>query len=270
MFALALLFATWTDVANALGRAGTEMPGGVYKVSFPRSDLDVVAGGVHVKPALALGSWAAFIRTEHGAMAMGDLVLTENEVNDVISALQAGGIEQSALHNHLIGESPRVMYLHFDGRGDEVKLAKALHDALARTKTPPPTASAAAAGTPLPLDDILGAKGKLNGVVTQYSIARKQTIKAHGVVIPPAAGVATAINFQPTAAGRAATTGDFVLLGNEVNPVIRALRAGGIAVTAIHSHMLDEEPRLFFLHFWGEDDVAKLARTLRKALDATK
>src|SRR5207244_1299289 len=119
---LALLLATWTDVATALGRSGTEMPGGVYKVSFPRSDLDVVAGGVHVKPALALGSWAAFIRTEHGAMAMGDLVLTENEVNDVISALQAGGIEQSALHNHLIGESPRVMYLHFDGHGDEVKL----------------------------------------------------------------------------------------------------------------------------------------------------
>ena len=270
MFALALLFATWTDVANALGRAGTEMPGGVYKVSFPRSDLDVVAGGVHVKPALALGSWAAFIRTGHGAMTMGDLVLTENEVNDVISALQAGGIEQSALHNHLIGESPRVMYLHFDGHGDEVKLAKTLHDALAKTKTPPPSASATAGGTLLPLDDILGAKGKLNGVVTQYSIPRKQTIKARGVVIPPAAGVATAINFQPTADGHAATTGDFVLLGNEVNPVIRALRAGGIAVTAIHSHMLDEEPRLFFLHFWGEDDAAKLARTLRKALDATK
>jgi len=203
-------------------------------------------------------------------MAMGDLVLTESEVNDVISALQAGGIEQSALHNHLIGESPRVMYLHFDGHGDEVKLAKALHDALAKTKTPPPTASAATTGTPLPLDDILGAKGKLTGVVTQYSIPRKQTIKAHGVVIPPAAGVATAINFQPTADGRAATTGDFVLLAREVNPVIRALRAGGIAVTAIHSHMLDEEPRLFFLHFWGEDDAAKLARTLRNALDVTK
>ena len=166
---LALLLATWTDVATAMGRTGTEMPGGVYKVSFPRSDLDVVAGGVHVKPALALGSWAAFMRTKDGAMAMGDLVLTENEVNDVISALQAGGIEQSALHNHLIGESPRVMYLHFDGHGDEVKLAKTLHDALAKTKTPPPSASATAGGTLLPLDDILGAKGKLNGVVTQYT-----------------------------------------------------------------------------------------------------
>src|SRR2546421_4639367 len=163
MFALALLFATWTDVATALGRSGTEMPGGVYKVSFPRSDLDVVAGGVHVKPALALGSWAAFIRTEHGAMAMGDLVLTETEVSGVIDALQAGGIEQSALHNHLIGESPRVMYLHFDGHGDEVKLAKALHDALARTKTPL-TAPPAPPGPSLTLgvttDPILGASGK--------------------------------------------------------------------------------------------------------------
>ena len=268
---LALLFATWTDVATALGRTGAEMPGGVYKVSFPRADLDVVAGGVHVKPALALGSWAAFVRTEHGAMTMGDLVLTEDEVSPVVDALQAGGIEQSALHNHLLGESPRVMYLHFDGHGDEVKLAKALHDALAKTKTPPPpAASAPPSGAPLSLDEILGSAGKLNGVVTQYSIPRKETIKAHGVVIPPAAGVATAINFQPTGENRAATTGDFVLLGSEVNPVIRALRRGGIAVTAIHSHMLDEEPRLFFLHFWGEGDYVRLARTLRRALDATK
>ena len=270
MFALALLFATWTDVANALGRAGTEMPGGVYKVSFPRSDLDVVAGGVHVKPALALGSWAAFIRTGHGAMAMGDLVLTENEVNDVISALQAGGIEQSALHNHLIGESPRVMYLHFDGHGDEVALAKTLRAALAKTKTPPPAPPGPSLTLGVTTDPILGATGKPNGGVLQYSIPRKETIKAHGVVIPPAAGVPTAINFQPTNAGRAATTGDFVLLGSEVNRVIRALRAGGIRVTAIHSHMLDDEPRLFFMHFWGEDDAAALARTLRKALDATK
>ena len=266
MFALALLFATWTGVANVLGRAGAEMPGGVYKVSFPRSDLDVVAGGVHVKPALALGSWAAFFPAAHGTMVMGDLVLAEGEVDGVIDALQAGGIEQSALHNHLLGESPRVMYLHFGGRGDEVALAKTLRAALAKTKTPPPSPPAQPRAV-LALDEILGAAGKRAGDVVQYSVPRKQTIKAHGAVIPPAAGVATAINFQPTNEGRAAATGDFVLLASEVNPVIRALRAGGIAVTAIHSHMLDEEPRLFFMHFWGEDDAAKLARTLRGALD---
>jgi len=264
---LAILLATWTNVADVLGRAGTEMPGGVYKVSFPRGDLDVVAGGVHVRPALALGSWAAFVRTPRGTMVMGDLVLTEDEVNPVIDALQAGGIEQSALHNHLIGETPRVMYLHFDGHGDEVKLAKTLHDALAKTKTPPPSPPAQPRAV-LALDDILGVKGKVAGDVVQYSVPRKETVKAHGAVIPPAAGVATAINFQPTNEGRAATTGDFVLLGSEVNPVLRALRAGGIRVTAIHSHMLDETPRLFFMHFWGEDDAAKLARTLRKALEA--
>ena len=258
---LAILLATWTNVADVLGRAGTEMPGGVYKVSFPRGDLDVVAGGVHVRPALALGSWAAFVRTPRGTMVMGDLVLTEDEVNPVIDALQAGGIEQSALHNHLIGETPRVMYLHFDGHGDEVKLAK--------TKTPPPSPPAQPRAV-LALDDILGVKGKVAGDVVQYSVPRKETIKAHGAVIPPAAGVATAINFQPTHEGRAAATGDFVLLGSEVNRVIRALRAGGIRVTALHSHMLDEQPRLFFMHFWGEADAEKLARALRKALDVTK
>jgi hypothetical protein len=271
---LSLLFATppkWAGVDAALGRSGTELPGGVYKVAFPRSDLDVVAGGVHVKPALALASWAAFLNTEHGTMTMGDLVLTEDEVNPVISTLQAGGIEQSALHNHLIGESPRVMYLHFDGHGSAAALAKTLHDALAKTKTP---MSAPAAAPPpaveLNLDGILGAAGKANGGVLQYSIARKSAVRAGGVVIPPAAGVATAINFQPTGNGRAATTGDFVLIGSEVNPVIRALRNGGIAVTAIHSHMLDDEPRLFFMHFWAEGDAVALARTLRRALDVTK
>ncbi|HEY6138717.1 MAG TPA: DUF1259 domain-containing protein [Thermoanaerobaculia bacterium] len=269
MFALALLFATWTGVADALGRAGAEMPGGVYKVSFPRSDLDVVAGGVHVKPALALGSWAAFVPSAHGTMVMGDLVLAEDEVDGVLDALQAGGIEQSAVHNHLLGESPRVVYVHFDGHGDAVKLAKALRGALDRTKTPPPSPPAQPRAV-LALDDILGAKGKIAGDVVQYSFPRKETIKAHGEVVPPAAGVATAINFQPTNEGRAAATGDFVLLGSEVNRVIRTLRAGGIRVTALHSHMLDEQPRLFFMHFWGEADAAKLAHTLRKALDLTK
>jgi len=266
LFALSLLFATWTHVDTILGRGGADMPGGVHKYSFPRSDLDVVAGGVHVRPALALGSWAAFVPTKDGAMAMGDLVLTEEEVEPVIDALQAGGIEQSAVHNHLLGETPRVVYVHFDGHGDVVKLAKTLHEALAKTKTPPPSAPVDFSVV-LSLDDILGVKGKPAGDVMQYSIPRPFTVKAHGIVIPPAAGVATAINVQHTNGTRAATTGDFVLLASEVNPVIRALRAGGIAVTALHSHMLDEQPRLFFMHFWAEDDAVKLARTLRKALD---
>ena len=265
--------ADWTAVETVLGRSGSAQPGNVHKFGFPRSDLDVRIGDVRLKPALALGSWAAFMDMGRGnAMAMGDLVLTESEVNDVISALQAGGIEQSALHNHVLGESPRVMYLHFGGHGDAVALARTLRSALERTKTllEPPSGTAAAPELPAAeMDRILGYTGKPNGGVLQYSVPRAERIVEHGMEVPPAAGMATAINFQPTGDGRAAITGDFVLLSSEVNPVIRELRAGGIYVTALHSHMLDEEPRLFFMHFWANDEAVKLAKALRRALDRT-
>lgn len=264
----------WKPVEQALGRAGSLQPGGVYKVGFPRSDLAVVAGGVAIKPALALGSWAAFKESGGHAMVMGDLVLLESEVNRVISALQSGGIEQSAVHNHLIGESPRVLYVHFGGHGDAAALARTLHDALALTKTPLAAPASAASPPPLDLptadlDRILGHSGKANGGVYQFSIARPETIAEQGMEIPPAMGTATAINFQPAGRGRAAISGDFVMVAAEVNPVIRALRGGGIAVTALHSHMLGETPRLFFMHFWAVDDARKLAVTLRAALDRT-
>jgi hypothetical protein len=264
----------WKDVEQALGRAGASLPGDVYKVSFPRSDLSVTADGVTVKPGLALGSWIAFRESANGqVMTMGDLVLLESEVNPVIDVLQAGGIEQSALHNHLISETPHVMYLHFGGHGDAAKLAATLHAALAVTKTPMGPAAAPASPAPaldLPtadLDRILGYAGKANGGVDQFSVPRAETITEHGDDVPPSMGTATAINFQPTGGGRAAISGDFVMIAAEVNPVIRALRAGGIKVTAVHSHMLDETPRLFFMHFWANDDAARLATTLRSALD---
>ena len=279
--AIALVFAScasappprpdWSAVEAVLGRSGSAQPGNVQKFGFPRGDLDVRIGDLRLKPALALGSWAAFIDLGGGnAMAMGDLVLTEGEVNEVISALQAGGIEQSALHNHVLGEMPRVMYLHFGGHGQAVALARALRTALERTKTPltPPSGTAAAPELPsAEMDRILGYTGKPNGGVLQYSAPRAERIVEHGMEIPPAAGMATAINFQPAGEGRAAITGDFVMLAGEVNPVIRELRAGGIEVTALHSHMLDEEPRLFFMHFWANDDAVKLATALRRALD---
>jgi len=260
----------WSDVAPALGKSGSLQPGNVYKVSFPRSDLAVRVDDVQLKPGLALGSWAAFLQLREHAMVMGDLVLTEDEVNDVISALQAGGIEQTALHNHLLRELPRVMYLHFNGHGDAVALARTLRGALEKTKTPFAAAGAPATTIDLPtteLDTLLGAPGKIAGGAYQFAIPRAERITADGVEIPPAAGVATAINFQPVGNGRAAISGDFVLLASEVNGVIRELRGGGIDVTALHSHMLDEEPRLFFMHFWANDDALKLARTLRRALD---
>jgi len=260
----------WKDVDAALGKSGMIQPGDVYKVSFPRSDLDVTVGDVHVRPALALGSWVAFIDTGSTAMVMGDLVLLESEVNDVIAALRIGVIEQTALHNHLLGESPHVMYLHFGGHGDAVALARTLHAALARTRTPMAAPSSTPPSVDLPtadLDRIIGVSGKSNGGVYQFSVPRSERILDHGMVIPPSAGVATAINFQPTGSGRAAISGDFVMRANEVNSVIGALHDGGIAVTALHSHMLTEEPRLFFMHFWANDDAVKLATALRVALD---
>jgi hypothetical protein len=267
----------WSAVDRALGRPGKPQPGEVQKYSFPRSDLHVTVDGIALKPALALGSWVAFKRTggsADDAMAMGDLVLAETEVPDVISKLQAGGVRQTALHNHLQRESPAVMYLHIEGQGDPVKVAETIRAALATTKTP----AAATPGQPpvaFPLDTTalareVGYGGTVNGGVYQLSAPRAEPVRMEGMEIPASMGVATVINFQPTGKGKAAITGDFVLTAAEVNPVIRTLQQNGIAVTALHSHMLEEEPRLFFMHFWANDDALRLARGLRVALDKTK
>jgi hypothetical protein len=264
----------WKTVGQALGKEGSMQPGDVYKVSLPRSDLQVTAGGVRLKPALALGSWVAFKRMGDAAMVMGDLVLTEDEVTPVMTKLQEGGVEQTALHNHVLHESPRVMYMHISAHGDPEKIAKAIHDALALSKTPMNTSPPAPAGgaqdiglDTKQLDQLMGQSGKVNGGVYQFSVPRAEAVTDNGMEVPPSMGLATAINFQPTDAGRAAITGDFVLTASEVNPVIRALRENGIEVTALHSHMLTENPRLFFMHFWANDDAQKLARGLRLALD---
>jgi len=266
----------WSAVEEALGRKGAMQPGNVIKFSFPRGDLTVTTGGVTLKPALALGGWVAFKETAKGeAMAMGDLVLTDEEVSPVMTALQAGGVQQTAVHNHILHESPRVMYMHISAHGDAAKIAHTIHDALGQSKTPlgpasPPTAPSAADLDTAGIAKALGVAGKLNGVVYQVSVPRSEKIMEMGQEVPPSMGVATGINFQPTGGGKAAITGDFVLRGNEVNPVIRALRDHGIEVTALHSHMIDEEPRLYFMHFWANDDAVTLAKGLRAALDQTK
>jgi biotin operon repressor len=265
----------WKGVEDAMGRPGQVQPGDVLRFAMPRKDLHVMRGDVAIKAGLALGGWAAFVHTEHGAMVMGDLVLTEDEVGPVMRKLQEGGIEISAVHNHLLGESPHVMYMHISSHGDAVKMAHAIHDAVALTKTPGPDAGSAPAATePLGIDqkaieETLGRSGKVNGGILQFGVPRVESVTEDGMVVPPSMGVATAINFQPTGAGKAAITGDFVLLGKEVNPVMKALRENGIEVTAVHSHMLMEEPRLFFMHFWANDDAVKLAKGLRAALDST-
>jgi hypothetical protein len=262
----------WSKVDQALGKAGSNQPGGVHKYGLPRSDLKVTVDGVPLKPTLALGSWIGFMPMGSGTMFMGDLVLTENEVSPVMKRLIEDGIEITAVHNHLLRTSPAVFYMHVGGQGDPVKLAQSLHAALALSQTPFASAAPAAAPPTIDLDTAaidtaLGAKGTINGGVYQFGIPRAESITEDGMAIPPSMGTAIAINFQPTGGGKAAITGDFVLLGNEVNPVLKALRDNGIEVTALHSHMIDDSPHLFFMHFWANDDVTKLSHGLRAALD---
>ena len=261
----------WQAVEQAMGKAGTLQAGDVYRVSLPRTDLQVTARGVPVQAALALGSWVAFKSMGSETMVMGDLVLTEDELNPVMLALQQGGVEQTAVHNHLLGESPRVLYMHISGHGDPVRLAETIHSALTLSGTPFTAPAAAAPADPgldtAHLEAILGYKGNASGSVYQFSIPRAERITDMGMEVPPAMGTGTAINFQPTGGGRAAITGDFPLLASEVNPVIRALRDNGVEVTALHSHMLSEQARFFFMHFWANDDALMLARGLHAALD---
>jgi len=265
----------WSAVIAAMGRTGTLQPDGVMKFSFPRSDLNVTLDGVRLRPSFALGTWIAFKKlNSRDAMVMGDLVLTEPEVPAVMSRLeQSGWVMETALHNHLLGESPRVVYMHIHNDGDARQIATAIHGALALTGTPITAVNNPPAPVPFELDTasikrILGYAGKVNGGVYQVSVPRHERIQMGPVEIPASMGVSTAINFQPTGNRTAAVTGDFVLTAGEVPKVISALRRNGIIVTALHNHMLVETPTLFFMHFWARDDVVKLATGLRVALDA--
>jgi Domain of Unknown Function (DUF1259) len=265
--------AAWDAVDKTLGRSGRVLPGEVHRYGWPRSDLHVTVGGVEVAPALALGSWAGLFKagSEGHVMAMGDLVLLSDEVNPVVRALQAGGLDVLAVHNHLIGESPQVVYVHFGGHGEPANVAQALRAALDTTKTPMGATAAApspSAEETAAFDKVqagLGRKGTLAGRVLQVSAPRAGKIEEDGVEIPASAGMATALNFQ-VIESRVATTGDFVLVAEEVNPVVRELQAHGIQVTALHSHMLRESPRLFFMHFWGLDDPTRIGEGLKAAL----
>ena len=262
----------WKSVDASLGKAAT-VSGDVHRYAFPRSDLQVTVDGVAIRPALALGGWVAFEPAHGGAMVMGDLVLLETEINPVMAKLLEGGIDITAVHNHLLRANPETFYMHIGGHGDPVRMAEVIRSALALSKTP----LVAASSTPPPLvdldtaqlDRIIGARGQANGGVYQFNVPRRDPVIETGVNVPTAMGSANAINFQPTGGGKAAITGDFVITGDEVNPLIRALRLNGIEVTAVHSHMLTEQPRLFFVHFWANDDALKLANGLRSALEKT-
>ena len=265
----------WKKVDEAIGRSAA-VGGDVHRYGFPRTDLNVTLDGVTIKPSLALGGWTAFKPAHGGAMVMGDLVLLDTEINAVMSKLMANGIEITAVHNHLLRSNPPTFYMHISGHGDPVKLASAIRTGLAESKTPltPPTPPASPPAIDLDtaqLEQIIGVKGQNNGGVYAFGVPRRDPVNEGGMQIAPAGpmGLATGINFQPTGGGKAAITGDFVLTAEEVNPVIKTLRDNGIEVTAIHSHMLDEQPRLIFMHFWANDDAVKLAKGLRAALDKT-
>lgn len=262
--------AGWEGVEKVFSQKG-KAQGDMYKLTFPRSDLSVKMGEVTVEPALALTSWIGFKKMGNGAMMMGDMVLLESEVAPVIEKIVAEGLEITAIHNHLIGSRPVVMYLHFGGHGKPEKLAAAMHRVLSVTATPliPPAQSEAKQAPDWSkVEKILGKTGQKKGNVIQFSFARKEKVMEGGMEIPPFMGVAFPLNLQMVD-GKAASTGDFVLVGKEVNPVIKALTEHGITVTAVHSHMLFESPRLFFLHWWVYDDPEKVARGLKAALDKT-
>jgi biotin operon repressor len=265
----------WKKVDETLGRSPV-VAGDVHRYNFPRTDLSVTLDGVTIRPAFALGGWVAFKPMHGEVMVMGDLVLLETEVNPVMAKLLENGVDITAVHNHLLRASPATFYMHVGGHGDPVKIAAAIHAALAESKTPltPPAAPATPPAIDLDtaqLDQIIGVKGQANGGVYQFGVPRRDPITENGMQITPVGpmGAANAINFQPTGGGKAAITGDFLVTGDEVNPLIRTLRQNGIDVTAIHSHMLTEQPRMIFIHFWANDDAVKLAKGLRAALEKT-
>jgi hypothetical protein len=261
----------WSMVDTILTRTGA-VSGDVHRYGLPRSDLNVSPDGVTLKPGFALGGWLAFEPMGDKAMMMGDLVLTESEINPVMSKLLAQGLQVTALHNHLLRANPPTFYMHVAGTGDPAELARLVRAALEESRTPfdvkspAQAASAAIDFDTAKVDAAIGGKGKANGGVYQFSIPRADSITMDGMAVPPAMGTAIAINFQPTGGGKAAITGDFVAVSSELNPLITALRANGIEVTAIHNHMVGEEPRAFFVHFWSNDDALKLANGLGAAL----
>jgi hypothetical protein len=264
----------WKKVDGALGKTAA-VSGEVHRYGLPRSDLHVTLDGVTIKPALALGGWVAFAPMHDQAMVMGDLVLLETEINPVMTKLLEGGLDVTAVHNHILRASPATFYMHVGGHGDPVKMATVIRSALGASSTPfeaPATTAGPAPAVDLDtakLDQIMGVKGKAAGGVYQFAVPRRDPATESGMQVTGALGGANGINFQPTGNGKAAITGDFLVTGNEVNPLIRALRAGNIEVTAVHSHMLDEQPRMFFIHFWANDDALKLAQGIRTALDTT-
>ncbi|MEU3186840.1 DUF1259 domain-containing protein [Streptomyces sp. NPDC006923] len=266
--------ADWKGVAKALGRPGNMMRDTAYHTGFPREDLRVVSYGITVTPGLALGSHVAFVRYDDGStMVMGDLVVAESELQQVTDTLQARGIEQTAIHKHLLAQAPDIWWTHVHAHGrDPVAVARGLRAALDRTGTPPARKPGPPKAVDLDtegIDAALGIKGYRDDNVYKCVFVRRETITDGGMVLPAGVGSSTAFNFQPLGGGRAAISGDFAMVADEVQEVLTALRQGGISLVELHNHGLTDEPRLFFTHFWAVDDAVALARALRPAVNAS-
>ena len=249
---------------------------GEYKITVPQNDLDVEVDGFRIIPPMGLGTWIAFTPAKEGAMIMGDIILTENDLKPVQQEVIKQGLTISAIHNHFVRNHPNVMYMHIGGMGktdDMAAKAKAVLDRVAESRGHNP-ATGSVPDVPYTidtkkLDDIIGAKGEMSKGVYKYTIGRPDvSLKEHGVAVSTFLGFNTWAAFQG-APDHAAVAGDFTMLEEEVAPVIKALVENGIEVVAVHNHMVHEQPRIFFLHYWGVGNAEQLARGLKAALDQT-
>ncbi|MDP4115249.1 MAG: DUF1259 domain-containing protein [Bacteroidota bacterium] len=262
---------SWNEVEKIIGKNGN-VQGNVLKITFPRTDLNVKVKDVKIEPALALTPWLAFYKMGDETMIMGDLVLLLDEVPNVIKTVVENGLEITAIHNHILNETPQIIYMHVGGSGEPLELAKKIKSVLNQTKIPIQTAKPV---TNKPdydwtnVQNVIGVKGQINGNVLQFSIPRSEPITENGMEIPTYMGVTTTFNIQ-LVKEKSIATGDFIVMADEVNSVIKALNENNITVTALHSHMLKESPRLFFLHFWGSDTPMNIAKGLKEGLNKTK
>lgn len=269
--AQAPLSAPWDSVGKILRTSGTPT-GGYYRYGWPRRDITLRVGDVTVAPALALGAWAGFSGDAPSTTMMGDLVLTSDELKPVLAELANQRIGVTAIHNHIVGD-PQITYVHFHADGDALDLASRLDRVLARTKAPRPVTAAA---QPVTIDTALvfgtlGLRGRAQGNVAQLStVLVPGQVTMHGRTLNPALAYGTPINIQMVEGVRAVATGDFSITGEKVAPVLSALTANGITATALHSHLIGDEPKIYYMHFWADGPLPDVLRGLRAALDAAR
>lgn len=266
------LGAPWDSIGKILRTSGT-LTGGYYRYGWPRRDITLRVGDVTVAPALALGAWAGFCGEPATSTIMGDLVVTADELKPVLAELANQRIGVTAIHNHIVGD-PQITYVHFHADGDALDLASRLDRVLARTKAPRPVTAAAA--QPVTVDTALifgtlGLRGRAQGNVAQVSaVLVPGQVTMHGRTLNPALAYGTPINIQMVDGVRAVATGDFSITGEKVAPVVSALTANGITATALHSHMIGDEPKIYYMHFWADGPLPDVLRGLRAALDAAR